>query len=192
MFTLTILLKMFGRNSRTIFSEQYRPDATAEELDAYGKEKEALYREACIADPESFHLADGVYEMLEFMKANKIPYNLATGSNIDNLEFYFKELDLGRWFSMDKIVYDDGSMRGKPFPDVYIEAARKIGLEPQECIVFEDAKSGIMAANSAGAGAVYAVVSENLVSPVTNDVSVNGEIKDFKGYLTILKRHQII
>lgn len=187
-----VVLKMFGKTNRNIFKEYYRDDATEEELDAYGKEKEALYRESCLSSPETFHLLDGVYEMLDYLKENGIPYNLATGSPIDNLEFYFEYMDLWKWFSMDRVVYDDGSIRGKPAPDMYIEAARRIGLMPQECIVFEDSASGIKAARAAGVGAVYAVVADELSLPFSEDLAVDGEIKDFKNYAEILNRYGII
>lgn len=187
-----VVLKMFGKTNRNIFKEYYRDDATEEELDAYGKEKEALYRESCLSSPETFHLLDGVYEMLDYLKENGIPYNLATGSPIDNLEFYFEYMDLWKWFSMDRVVYDDGSIRGKPAPDMYIEAARRIGLMPQECIVFEDSASGIKAARAAGVGAVYAVVADELSFPFSEDLAIDGEIKDFKNYAEILNRYGII
>ncbi|MBQ8141159.1 MAG: HAD family phosphatase [Clostridia bacterium] len=186
-----IVKNIFGRTNRTIFSEQYRADAADEELDAYGREKEELYREACLEDMESFHLAEGAEEFLDYLKEKGIPYNLATGSDIDNVSFYFERMGIGRWFDIDRIVYNDNTLPGKPAPDVYIEAARRIGLTPAECIVFEDGTSGIKAANSAGAGAVFAVASPELDSPVTDDVRVDGEIYDFKAYISILKKFEL-
>ncbi len=183
-----IVTNVFGKNNRTIFSEQYRADATDEELDSYGDEKEELYRVSCLESPETFKLIDGACEMLDFLKQNRIPFNLATGSNIDNVKFYFEHLGIGKWFDIDKIVYDDNIIKGKPAPDVYLEAARRIGLDASECIVFEDGTSGIRAANSAGAGAVYAVYSPELRSPVTPEVKADGEMNDFRDYKMVLKR----
>lgn len=44
----------------------------------------------------------------------------------------------------------DGTIKGKPNPDIYLKAAQIINLETKDCLVFEDAKSGIMAAERAG------------------------------------------
>src|SRR5256886_15261095 len=60
-------------------------------------------------------------------------------------------------FRSAKIIYDDGSRPGKPAPDVYLAAARNIGVAPHECAVVEDAVSGIAAAHAAGIGYIVAI-----------------------------------
>ena len=187
-----IVLNMFGKTNRTIFRDRYKKDATEEEILEYGREKELLYREACLRSPETFHLVSGAARFLDYLKANGIPYNLATGSPLDNVEFYFEQMGLGEWFSKELVVYDDGSRPGKPAPDMYIEAAKRIGLSPEECIVFEDAANGIRSARAAGAGAVYLLISDGLASPVSDELTVDGEIKDFDSYKEILDRYEII
>jgi beta-phosphoglucomutase-like phosphatase (HAD superfamily) len=61
---------------------------------------------------------------------------------------------LARWFDVAKIVYDDGSRPGKPAPDVYLAAAENIHTEPGQCIVVEDAVSGLESAYAAGIGCI--------------------------------------
>ncbi|MCQ5134575.1 HAD family hydrolase, partial [Coprococcus eutactus] len=56
--------------------------------------------------------------------------NIATGSNITNLAFYYKEFDLGRWFDITLCAYDDGTMNAKPAPDMYIRAMVSSGTAP--------------------------------------------------------------
>ena len=51
---------------------------------------------------------------------------------------------------VDEVVTSDEVPSGKPAPDVYLEAASRIGVEPGRCLVFEDARAGIIAAQSAG------------------------------------------
>ncbi|MFO0703197.1 MAG: HAD family hydrolase [Patescibacteria group bacterium] len=48
-------------------------------------------------------------------------------------------------------------MPGKPAPDIYLITANKLGLEPKDCMVIEDSKSGLASATSAGIGAVVAL-----------------------------------
>ena len=52
------------------------------------------------------------------------------------------------WF--DAIVGSDEVENGKPSPDVYLEAARRINVDPMNCVVFEDSEAGILGAESAG------------------------------------------
>jgi len=66
-------------------------------------------------------------------------------------------LHLDRWFDVGLIVYDDGSRPGKPAPDIYLQAARNLGLAPAQCVVVEDSRSGIEAAHAAGIGYIVAV-----------------------------------
>ena len=66
---------------------------------------------------------------------------------------------LEKWFDLDKIVYSDGTIPGKPAPDIFLIAAEKIGLKPSECLVVEDAIAGINSAKSAGIGKIIAIAS---------------------------------
>ena len=91
------------------------------------------------------------------LKANKIVFTIATSSEKTNVDFFFKNLPLGNWFDINKIVYDDGKLPGKPLPDIYLKAAEKIDLSPQKCIVIEDAISGIKSAYNAKIGKIIAI-----------------------------------
>jgi beta-phosphoglucomutase-like phosphatase (HAD superfamily) len=65
-----------------------------------------------------------------------------------NVDFVLERCDIGRYF--EAIVAGDEVTRCKPDPEIYLTAAAKLGLEPSECIVFEDAEAGIEAAKRAG------------------------------------------
>ena len=84
---------------------------------------------------------------------------IATSSskfNFENKTSHIKE-----WLkeNIDKIVTGDDRRikKGKPAPDIFILAAKELGLEPQNCVIFEDALSGINAAISSGAKCVVAI-----------------------------------
>lgn len=128
-----------------------------EEALKIGDEKEALYRQACLENPADFHLTPGLPQLLDALKARGIPMAIATSVGIVNLRFYFEHFHLQRWIPLEKIVYDDGSRPGKPDPAGYLEAARRIGVAPQDCVGFEDSMSGLTAIFRAGTGRVYAV-----------------------------------
>ena len=84
---------------------------------------------------------------------------IATMSEWQNVEFYIKEFNLARWFDLDKIVYSNGKIKGKPDPEIYEIACRNLGLLPQDCIVIEDAVSGIESAHRANIGKIIAIAS---------------------------------
>ena len=133
----------------------YEPDA--ESAEAIAEEKEALYRKIC-KSPEGVHkLANGAESFLDTVKNARTPIAIATGSYLPNVQFYFDLLNLERWFSMDRVVFDDGTYPGKPAPDVYLKACKTIDVQPVECLVFEDSYAGVSSANSAGIGRIVTV-----------------------------------
>ena len=75
------------------------------------------------------------------------------------MRFFFEHLPLARWFDPDLVVYNDGSLPGKPAPDLYLAAAARIGADIRACTVFEDATPGIEAARRAGARRIVGVAS---------------------------------
>ena len=151
--------KMFGHTNEDIIEYAIGQKPTKEMVEKYGKEKEALYRKRCLLDPDNFKLAPGAIEFLDYLKANNIPRTIATMSEWDNVEFYIKEFHLEKWFDLDKIVFSDGTIPGKPAPDIFQIAADKISLNPSDCVVVEDAIAGIKSAKSAGIGKIIAIAS---------------------------------
>lgn len=151
--------KMFGHTNEDIIEYAIGKKPSKEMVEKYGKEKEALYRKRCLLKPEEFKLAPGAVEFLDYLKENNIPRTIATMSEWDNVEFYIKEFQLEKWFDLDKIVYSDGTIPGKPAPDIFLIAAEKIRLNPSDCVVIEDAIAGIKSAQSAGIGKIIAIAS---------------------------------
>ncbi len=150
---------MFGRTNEDILTYLLGRKPEAELLDTLAKEKEAVYRDQCRKDSKNTLLAPGAVEFLDYLKENKIPMTIATMSDKDNLDFFVETFNLEKWFDIDKIVYADGIIPGKPAPDIYLKAAKNIGLNPKDCIVVEDAVSGIEAARAAGIGKIIAIAS---------------------------------
>ena len=171
--------KMFGHTNEDIIEYAIGHKPTPEMVEKYGKEKEALYRKRCLLKPEEFHLASGAVELLDYLKENNIPRTIATMSEWDNVEFYIKEFHLEKWFDLDKIVYSDGTIPGKPAPDIFLIAAKKIGLSPADCVVVEDAIAGIISAKRAGIGKIIAIASLEPLEFYQKMEGVNGIIQNF-------------
>ncbi len=170
---------MFGRTNEQIIEYAIGKHPTPEMVEKYGQEKEALYRQMCIDDPENFHLVKGAVEFLDYLKENNIPRTIATMSDKTNVDFFIENFHLEKWFDIDKIVYADGIIPSKPAPDIYEIAANNLGLKPEECIVVEDALSGIESARAAGIGKIIAICTEEPPELYESIPCVSGIIKDF-------------
>ena len=174
--------KMFGHTNEDIIEYAIGKKPFKEMVEKYGKEKEALYRKRCLLDLESFKLAPGAIEFLDYLKENNIPRTIATMSEWDNVEFYIKEFNLEKWFDLDKIVYSDGTIPGKPAPDIFKIAASKINLKPSDCVVIEDAIAGIKSAQSAGIGKIIAIASLEPIEFYRNIDAVDNIIMNFNEF----------
>lgn len=93
-------------------------------------------------------LKPGIHELLAFLKENGIKTSVATSSPIERTERYLTQVGLVNEF--DALVSGHMVEKGKPEPDIYIYAAAKLGLKPEECLVLEDSPTGILAAYRAG------------------------------------------
>ena len=94
-----------------------------------------------------------------------IGIKVAIATNLSKFNFENKTNHLKNWLNEDidlVITGDDKRIKnGKPAPDIFILTAKELGLEPHECIVFEDAANGVQAAISAGIGVIVAVMEKN-------------------------------
>ncbi len=177
---------IFGRKNEEIFRNNFKSEFTPEELDEFEQFKENAYMEICRQNPERYKLCDGVCEMFDYLKKNGIPYCIATGSPYKNVMFYFESFGLERWFTLDNIVYENGTFAGKPAPDIYRIAASRLGLSIDECAVFEDGTSGIISARAAEAASVIAVWEEGIPTPVTDKAVPDYIYHDFTKWKEIL------
>lgn len=173
---------MFGRTNEDIIAYLIGKKPSKDLVDRLAFEKEAVYRDMCRQDKKNTVLAPGAVELLDYLKENDIPRTIATMSDRNNVEFFIETFNLSNWFDIDKIVYDDGTIPGKPAPDIYIKAAHKLSLNPKDCIVVEDALSGIEAARTAGIGKIIAIASMDSVELYNKLDCVDYVIKDFYNF----------
>ncbi|EGK00743.1 HAD family hydrolase [Dysgonomonas gadei] len=151
--------KMHGKNNRDIFISIFGGQLSDQQIIDYTMEKELLYQELCLNT--DMQLAPGVTGFLDFLKDENIPFTIATASGKENLDFYFEHLPLSSWFEYDKVVYNNGKIKGKPDPQIYQTALSVINKKPGEVIIFEDAVAGLQAARNAGAGKIIVVDSND-------------------------------
>jgi beta-phosphoglucomutase-like phosphatase (HAD superfamily) len=152
--------RIHGRLNSEILQDLFENKLTKKQIELFTLEKELGYQKLCKA-LDYFALADGVVELFEKLQVLGIPFVIATASGLENVEFYIRELKLNRWFRTEHIIYNDGTIRGKPFPDLFLRALDILGIEGKDSIIFEDSIAGIQAAEAADAGKVIIVNSNN-------------------------------
>ncbi len=141
-------IHVHGRTNSHILSYLIGRVLQSQELNDLSQMKETVYRKLCLSQGKPFALSLGATDLLDFLVKNNIPRTIATASEKTNLDSFITHLSLKQWFDVNLIVYDDGQLPGKPAPDLYLKAADNLGLPPQECIVVEDAISGIQSAHA--------------------------------------------
>jgi len=159
-----------GRNNRYTLEYLVGRPLDGAEVARLAEDKEAIYRRLCLAEPgqdhgrqgdggyvAGFRLSPGAVELLDHLAASGVPQTIATASGRGNVDFFVEHLALERWFDPARIVYDDGTLPGKPAPDLYRRAAEVLGQPPARCVVVEDSQAGIEAARAAGIGYLVAL-----------------------------------
>jgi beta-phosphoglucomutase len=122
---------------------------SAAEFEALLKSKNDFYLES-IQDLNQENLLPGVLNLLEQAKAKGI--RLGVGSSSKNANFILDKLHIRNYFEV--VIDGNGVKDPKPHPEVFLNGASALGLDPSVCMVFEDAASGIAAAKAGGFTAV--------------------------------------
>lgn len=175
-----------GPSNRMIFSKIVNPNLTDAQIAEYSEKKEAEYRLVACSDPENLHLVPGAEEMLDYLAAHNIPFALATSSVRGNVEFYLNDLGMKKWINWDRIVYEDSGLPHKPDPAYYIEAARILGVKPEDCLIVEDSLAGIEAARKAHAEKIVVIdnsVDEETLKTISGIDKIVHDFKDFKSFI---------
>jgi len=171
--------RLDGKRNRDIFPVLFGRALAEEELRRFSAEKEGLYRE--LSRGRLVALA-GLDHLLERLRANKIPVAVATSAPPENVRHTLSELGLAA--RLDRVVRADEVPRGKPHPDVFLAAARLLGVPAMECLAFEDAPAGVAAAKAAGMACVGVTTSFSASALATADAAPDFTVANFDEYLS--------
>lgn len=131
---------------KTIFAE-HGIQVSEEDLAKRIAEKKELYTK--IVQDTGIPTVPGVHEFVRRIQEKGLKKIIATGnSNLDAVRFILKKVGLVEYFPDILSIKEVG--RGKPFPDVFLEAAKRMRCAESECVVLEDAINGVQAAKAAG------------------------------------------
>jgi beta-phosphoglucomutase len=137
--------RMHGRRNDDIVAAFIGAGLSLQENHAHGAAKEALYREM-MRGQLATRLVPGIAGFLE--KHAGAPMAVASNAEPANVDFILDGAHFRHYF---RVIVDGLQVeRPKPYPDIYLCAADKLGVAPANCVVFEDSPAGVQAARDAG------------------------------------------
>lgn len=136
----------FGKRNDEILRGRLGEQLTEDYIVRVSLAKEEAYR--ALVRTRGLDLLPGAARWLARLQEDGWMQALGTSAPRGNIDAVFDALDIARFFNA--VMSADQVERGKPFPDVFLAAARKLEVAPSDCIVVEDAPAGIEAARRAG------------------------------------------
>ena len=97
----------------------------------------------------------------------QLPRAIASSSNVDYIRWALDNFGLHHHFA-DHIHSADGMARGNPYPDIYLQAAAALGVQPADCLAIEDSPTGARAAVAAGMTVVGLVAADHILDRVAH------------------------
>ena len=138
-------IRIHARTNDKIIPDIFGSDIGNEKAACIALEKETIYRD--LYRPHVRPLP-GLIKFINELKARGIPCAAASNSPAGNVNLVLDELDILRYFT--SVITADDVSHGKPDPEIFLTSAERLGLPPQQCIVFEDSAPGFEAARRAG------------------------------------------
>ena len=92
-------------------------------------------------------LKKGAVALLEYLKRKDIPAAVASSSGMQTIRLYLEKAGIVSYF---QILLSASGMPSKPAPDVFLKAAERLGVKPENCLVLEDSYNGVKAGRAAG------------------------------------------
>lgn len=129
-------------------TERIMRDAYGEDFDYCGFDKQASLLFHARYDNGRLPIKKGARELLSYLKERNIPIALASSTRSERVKQYLEAAGLITYFS--HIIGGEMVSKSKPAPDIFLKAAEKLQVEPEDCVVIEDSFNGIRAAAAAG------------------------------------------
>lgn len=152
-FTEADFMRGFGVRNDAIIKNVLGEQTTEAEIETIAREKEATFRRIIGKDIKSL---PGALELLQALDERGIRMAIASSTTIENIRLIVGSLGIASYFKA--VITGHDVTEGKPSPQVFLLAAQRLGAEPKNSIVFEDAVAGVKAAKSAG---MYCVAVTN-------------------------------
>lgn len=143
-----------GKTNPEIIRMYLGQETSDADIERYSQEKEIRYRSLY---SEHLRTIPGLAAFFEKVRQRGILLGLASSAWMENIHFVLEGLGVSDYFQV--IVSGEEVKNGKPDPEIFLEAARRLEIPPAQCLVFEDASKGIEAAHHAGMDVVLVTTS---------------------------------
>jgi len=147
-----------------------------------------------LIESEGVPFKNGLLELLDLLSLYRLPAGVATSSDQDEMRLLLETSGLIERFNC--IVTGDLVAQGKPAPDIYLEAARQLNVEPTLCIALEDSNSGALSAISAGMNTIVipdlSELTDEVVSLSLDVVPSLTEVKHIMECLMKASGHSVV
>jgi beta-phosphoglucomutase len=164
--------ELYGKNTEMFHRIFGKAKYSLEEIESITLRKENRYRKEFLPN---LKLINGLDSFLINIQRSGISLSIGTAAPLANIDFVLDNLKLRNYFPV--VVGPDDVHTSKPDPEVFLKAAERMNIFPEECLVFEDAPQGIEAARRAGMNAI-AVTSFHSSHQLSNE-NVIAHIKDY-------------
>jgi HAD superfamily hydrolase (TIGR01509 family) len=169
-FTREMFCQTFGMHNQQILPMWTGTELESLEMERLADWKEATYRELA---PRLMRPIPGVVALIRALQAEGVPLAVGSSGPLPNIRLILESLSLQDCFSA--LATGEDVRHGKPDPEVFLVAARRLNLEPARCVVVEDAPQGVEAARRAGM-AVLAITS----SRPARDLAADQVVESFE------------
>ncbi|MBI2829749.1 MAG: HAD family phosphatase [Chloroflexi bacterium] len=144
----------FGLRNDSIIPAVVKYPMPPEEIKAISREKETMFRSIAKG---KLKLLPGVIELMVSLQESGWKQAVASSAPLENIQLVLKELHIEKYLAA--IISGEDVTVGKPEPQVFLLAAQKLGVEPENCVVIEDAPAGVIAAKRAGMHCIATTIS---------------------------------
>jgi HAD superfamily hydrolase (TIGR01509 family) len=139
-------LTLLGRTTGDCEARVMAQCGEAFPMDEFRTRRRALWRDR--VEHGGIDVKPGLVPLLDFLASKEMPTAVATSSHAAAAESSLTSAGLRHRFEI--VVTGDVVARGKPAPDIYLEAARRLGVASAHCLALEDSDNGVEAAHAAG------------------------------------------
>jgi len=176
-YTLEQYALLNGRTTYETLEKVFSKKLSKNEIENLSYEKDKEYLKVMKEEKDKISLATGVESLLKQLIENNIYIAIATSAPPSLMREYEKIFKLSRYFKKENIIASDGTIASKPDPAIYIKAIKTLNVKPENCIVFEDTKSGIISASRANIHKIIAINSTG------SDIKTTANLKETNFYI---------
>ena len=146
-----MVMKTMGSNTEgcnRIWREEFGADFDVDAMWAHTRDFLKDYYRHHTVPPKK-----GIYELLAYLKGQGYKLAVASSTKREKVEHHLVSADVRHYF--DAVIGGDMVEKSKPEPDIYLEAAASLGVDPAECYALEDSRNGLLSAHAAGCRVIH-------------------------------------